>query len=78
VHHVLPIFIAYNFFPEISREAITSLDNAIALCHDCHRLIHDGIDELIEEDVQMFIEIFSPVAHALLQKCAVSSLSDHG
>jgi len=49
VHHVLPTYIAYNFFPQISLEALKSIENAVGLCSDCHTNTHDAIDELFEE-----------------------------
>ena len=73
VHHVLPIYIAFNFFPEVTLAAITSLDNAVGLCHDCHRLIHDGIDDLVQDDLDIVLELFAPVAQSLLQRYAVSA-----
>jgi 5-methylcytosine-specific restriction endonuclease McrA len=49
VHHVLPTYIAYNFFPQISLEALKSIENAVGLCSDCHSGTHDAIDELVTE-----------------------------
>lgn len=62
VHHVIPVYIAYNFFPQLSREVLISLDNALSLCTSCHTEVHRYIDENLEES----IEEFRPIAQALM------------
>lgn len=38
IHHLLPIYYATNYYPQIAPYLVASLDNAKVLCHDCHRI----------------------------------------
>lgn len=74
IHHVLPIYIAYNFFPQITQDALRSIENAVGLCENCHTKVHRQIDELVEEleesDQESIHDIireqFGFISHALL------------
>lgn len=37
VHHLLAIYYAVNFYPQIAPYLVSSIDNAKVLCGDCHR-----------------------------------------
>lgn len=66
VHHIIPIHIAYNFFPKLLEtpfiHAFLSEHNAVGLCGKCHRDIHNRIDT----DIRAAAQELQPLAQALL------------
>lgn len=44
-HHILGVWYAVNFHPEISAVVIKSLANAQIVCQSCHEDIHTGDDD---------------------------------
>lgn len=42
VHHILPIWVAQEYFPQLATFALISAQNAQALCHECHTEEHRG------------------------------------
>jgi predicted HNH restriction endonuclease len=46
IHHILPIWFAAEYFPQLASFALISAENAQAVCHSCHVKIHrPGADE---------------------------------
>lgn len=39
-HHLLPLWFAREYFPQIAKHALASLANCQILCADCHRESH--------------------------------------
>lgn len=42
IHHILGLWYAYNFHPEISSVVLKSIENAMAVCNDCHQELHNS------------------------------------
>lgn len=40
VHHILPIWFAAEYFPQLAKHALISAENAQCVCHSCHVKIH--------------------------------------
>lgn len=40
VHHIVPIWFAVNYLPNITPSVLSSLENAVCLCVDCHEKRH--------------------------------------
>ena len=46
INHILPIWFAAEYFPQIASWALKSAQNAEALCHKCHVEYHRENDEI--------------------------------
>lgn len=45
VHHLLGIYYAVNFYPQIEPYLVSSIANAICLCLDCHHMYDARLKE---------------------------------
>lgn len=45
VHHILFIWYAAEYFPQLASWALKSAENAQCLCHDCHVKVHQENNE---------------------------------
>lgn len=50
VHHIVGIWYARNYHPDLSATVIKSLANAQALCSDCHAEVHLADNEFDKMD----------------------------
>jgi hypothetical protein len=43
IHHKLGVYYAVNFYPMLPSFIISSIDNALVACPDCHRELDDSM-----------------------------------
>lgn len=53
-HHLLPIWFAANFYPELSAGIVKGIGNAVILCPNCHDQLHDR-----EESFHQIYHVFA-------------------
>lgn len=54
VHHILPIWFAAEYFPQLASYALISAQNARLLCHQCHTEKHKPGKDDSEFTLQAF------------------------
>ncbi len=59
VHHILFIWYAEQYFPQLASWALKSAENARCLCHRCHVLVHQENDKSeLEAQAAYLISLF--------------------
>lgn len=57
IHHIVPIWWATEYFPQVAPQLLAIIDNAELLCREHHETAHEDLDyELCEVIIKSLIE----------------------